>query len=133
MNPETTPSTLPQIFKAARALRQRVNSSGLEPLNIDRMNEASRHLSEVLHSRIIGQDESLQLLIRAFSRVLADLRDPGRPALSLLLLGPTGVGKTETARAMAETLFGDENPLTRINCEEYAHGHEISKLLPSNI
>ena len=129
MNPETTPSTLPQIFKAARALRHRVNSSGLEPLNIDRMNEASRHLSEVLHSRIIGQDESLQLLIRAFSRVLGDLRDPGRPALSLLLLGPTGVGKTETARAMAETLFGDENALTRINCEEYAHGHEISKLL----
>ena len=129
MNPETTPSTLPQIFKAARALRHRVSFSGLEPLNIDRMNEASRHLSEVLHSRIIGQDESLQLLIRAFSRVLGDLRDPGRPALSLLLLGPTGVGKTETARAMAETLFGDENALTRINCEEYAHGHEISKLL----
>ncbi len=129
MNPETAPSTLPRIIHSSRALRRDTDSARFEPLNIDRLSGASRQLSEALHSRIIGQDESVQLLVRAFSRVLADLRDPGRPALSLLLLGPTGVGKTQTARELAAVLFGDENALTRINCEEYAHGHEVSRLL----
>jgi ATP-dependent Clp protease ATP-binding subunit ClpC len=129
MNPESTPSTLPVHFKTARALRRQLGPAGLERLDVDCESAASMHLDRVLHSRIIGQDESLQLLTSAFSRLLADLRDPGRPALSFLLLGPTGVGKTETARAFADALFGDETALTRINCEEYAHGHEVSKLL----
>ena len=129
MNPETTSSTLPVNFKTARALRRQSDPSGLERLDVDCGNAASLHLDRVLHSRIIGQDDSVQLLTCAFSRLLADLRDPGRPALSVLLLGPTGVGKTETARAFADALFGDDTALTRINCEEYAHGHEVSKLL----
>ena len=108
MNSETTPSTLPVIFKTARALHGQFGPSGLERLDVDCGSAASMHLDRVLHSRIIGQDESLQLLTSAFSRLLADLRDPGRPALSFLVLGPTGVGKTETARAFADALFGDE-------------------------
>lgn len=63
--------------------------------------------------------------------MLSGLRDPDRPALTLLLLGPTGVGKTETARVLANALFGSRHALTQINCEEYAQGHEVSKLLGS--
>ena len=78
MNPETTPSTLPVNFKTARALRRKLGASDLERLDVDCGNAASLHLDRVLHSRIIGQDDSVQLLTCAFSRLLADLRDPGR-------------------------------------------------------
>ena len=88
-------------------------------------------LAENLRSRVIGQDDALHSLICSFSRVLSGLRDPSRPLLTGLLLGPTGVGKTETAKALAQTLFGSERAMTRVNCEEYAHGHELSKLLGS--
>ncbi len=89
----------------------------------------TRPLDTLLRERIIGQEPSLRALTCSFSRVLSGLRDPTRPVQTLLLLGPTGVGKTETAKALAQHLFGWEGGLTRINCEEYAHGHELSKLL----
>lgn len=79
----------------------------------------------------MGQDEVIDSLICAFSRLLSGLHDTARPLLTGLLLGPTGVGKTETTKALAQALFGSERAMTRINCEEYAHGHEISKLLGS--
>ena len=88
-----------------------------------------RPLVETLTGRVMGQDEALHSLICSFSRLLAGLHDTSRPLLTALLLGPTGVGKTETAKAMAQSLFGSERAMTRINSEEYAHGHEISKLL----
>ena len=91
--------------------------------------ERTRVLAEILSSRIIGQEEAVEALTCSFARLLTRLRDPDRPALTLLLLGPTGVGKTETARALAYALFGSEHALTQINCEEYTHGHEVSKLL----
>lgn len=90
-----------------------------------------RPLAESLQRRIVGQDEAVQTLICSYARLLAGLRDSSRPLLTALLLGPTGVGKTETARAFAHTLFGWDQAMTRVNCEEYAHGHEISKLLGS--
>jgi ATP-dependent Clp protease ATP-binding subunit ClpC len=93
--------------------------------------EQSANLDAILRQRIIGQDRAVEAMTCAFSRVLSGLRDPSRPALSLLLLGPTGVGKTETARALAQALFASEQALTRIDCEEYPHGHELSKLLGS--
>ena len=95
------------------------------------MIEDVRPLSDNLHGRVIGQDHALSSLICSFSRLLAGLHDPSRPLLTGLFLGPTGVGKTETAKAVAQTLFGSERALTRINSEEFAHGHEISKLLGS--
>ncbi len=93
--------------------------------------DAVRPLIDDLHRRVIGQDEAVDALGCSFSRLLSGLRDRSRPLLSALLLGPTGVGKTETAKSLAQTLFGSERAMTRVNCEEYAHGHEISKLLGS--
>ena len=88
-------------------------------------------LDHILQSRVIGQDPSIGALICSFARLLGGLRDSSRPVLTMLMLGPTGVGKTETAKALAQTLFGSERALTRVNCAEYAHGHEMSKLLGS--
>ncbi len=100
-----------------------------EEVEVGCLTAQTEPLAAVLESRIIGQERVTDSLTCAFPRVLAGLRDPGRPVLSLLLLGPTGVGKTETAKAVAQTLFGSERALTRVNCEEYAHGHELAKLL----
>ena len=80
---------------------------------------------------MIGQDTVFEMLRPALSRLVAGLNDPRRPLLTVLLMGPTGVGKTETARALADALFGYERAMTRINCESFAHSHEIAKLLGS--
>jgi len=101
------------------------------PLEAGCLTDQSRQLAENLRSRVIGQDDAIDTLVCSFARLISGLRDPGRPVLTVLMLGPTGVGKTETARALAHTLFGSERALTRVNCEEYAHGHELSKLLGS--
>jgi len=93
--------------------------------------DALRPLSETLGRRVVGQSEAIEPLICSFSRLLSGLNDPSRPLLTALLLGPTGVGKTETARSVAQAPFGTDRDLTRVNCEEYSHGHELSKLLGS--
>lgn len=102
-----------------------------ELLDVGCVTDQTRPLDEVLRRRIIGQEEAIQALTCKFSRMWSGLRDPSRPALTALLLGPTGVGKTETARALAHALFGSEHGLTQVNAEEYAHGHELAKLLGS--
>ena len=131
----STPSLQEPTRSRRRQHRNRVRSdgrnSGRRPMDVGCITEQTRRLNDILRRRIIGQDCALDALTCAFSRVFSPLRDPGRPVLSLLLLGPTGVGKTETAKALAQTLFGWEGAMTRVNCEEYAHGHEISKLLGS--
>lgn len=108
---------------AAPAERERLEATCLV--------DPTRDLHTVLHRSVAGQDHAVDKIICSFARVLSGLRDPGRPLLTMLLLGPTGVGKTETAKALARALFGNERAMTRINAEEYAHGHEISKLLGS--
>jgi ATP-dependent Clp protease ATP-binding subunit ClpA len=90
---------------------------------------ATRHIERVLRRRVIGQDDAIDALLSSFARLFSGLRDPARPVLTALLLGPTGVGKTETARALSMALFGSDDGVTRIHCEEYAHGHEMAKLL----
>ncbi|MBI3402135.1 MAG: ATP-dependent Clp protease ATP-binding subunit [Acidobacteria bacterium] len=100
-----------------------------ERLHVGCVTNQTRALDETLRRQIVGQDAAIDTLTCSFSRVLSGLRDPGRPALTLLLLGPTGVGKSETARALALAIFGSRRALTQINCEEYAQGHELSKLL----
>lgn len=79
-----------------------------EPMVIGCVTDQTQHLDDVLRRRIIGQDSSVEALVCSFSRVLSGLRDPSRPVLNILLLGPTGVGKTETAKAVAQTVFGSE-------------------------
>ncbi len=86
-------------------------------------------LEEILHERVIGQDEVIDAVARAVRRARAGLKDPKRPVGSFIFLGPTGVGKTELARALAEALFGDENAMIRIDMSEYMERHTVSRLV----
>ncbi len=86
-------------------------------------------LEEILHQRVIGQDEAIDAVSRAVRRARAGLKDPKRPVGSFIFLGPTGVGKTELARALAEALFGDENAMIRIDMSEYMERHTVSRLV----
>ncbi|MDO4563855.1 MAG: ATP-dependent Clp protease ATP-binding subunit [Clostridia bacterium] len=90
-----------------------------------------RRLEEVLHQRVVGQDEAVIAVSKAIRRGRVGLKDPKRPTGSFIFLGPTGVGKTELSKALAEALFGDENALTRIDMSEYMEKHSVSKLVGS--
>lgn len=87
------------------------------------------NLEVVLHKRVVGQDDAVKSVSRAVRRARAGLKDPKRPVGSFIFLGPTGVGKTELARALAEALFGDENALVRIDMSEYMEKHAVSRLV----
>jgi ATP-dependent Clp protease ATP-binding subunit ClpC len=86
-------------------------------------------LEEELHARIVGQDEAVQAVAEAVRRSRAGLGDPNRPVGSFLFLGPTGVGKTELARALAEALFGDEDLMVRFDMSEFQERHTVSRLV----
>ncbi|MEM1250692.1 MAG: AAA family ATPase [Acidobacteriota bacterium] len=100
-------------------------------LRQSRLTGRAEALAQLLRRSVIGQSEALDQLLPVLARLDSGLRDPNRPLLTALLLGPTGVGKTETARALARGLFGRASCLTRIDCQEYAHGHELAKLIGS--
>jgi len=87
------------------------------------------HLEEHLHKRVIGQDEAVTAVADAVVRARAGLQDPNRPIGSFIFLGPTGVGKTELARALAAFLFDDENAMVRIDMTEYMEKHTVSRLI----
>nr|WP_290670552.1 ATP-dependent chaperone ClpB [Ardenticatena sp.] len=87
------------------------------------------HLEERLHERVVGQDEAVRAVANAIRRARAGLKDPNRPIGSFLFLGPTGVGKTELARALAEVLFDDENAMIRIDMSEYQERHTVARLI----
>ncbi len=89
------------------------------------------HMEEKLHERVIGQDEAVAAISKAIRRSRVGLKDPKRPIGSFLFLGPTGVGKTELSKALAEVLFGDENAMIRIDMSEYMEKHDVSKLIGS--
>lgn len=86
-------------------------------------------LEEILHQRVIGQEEAVKAVSMAVRRARAGLKDPRRPIGSFIFLGPTGVGKTELARALAEALFGDENAMVRLDMSEYMERHTVSRLV----
>ncbi|MED0679070.1 ATP-dependent protease ATP-binding subunit ClpC [Aneurinibacillus thermoaerophilus] len=86
-------------------------------------------MEEILHKRVIGQEEAVKSISRAVRRARAGLKDPKRPIGSFIFLGPTGVGKTELARALAEALFGDEDAMIRIDMSEYMEKHSTSRLV----
>ena len=89
------------------------------------------HLEDTLHKRVIGQDEAVTAVAKAIRRGRVGLRDPKRPIGSFLFLGPTGVGKTELSKALAEAMFGDENAMIRIDMSEYMEKHAVSRMIGS--
>lgn len=89
------------------------------------------HLGELLHQRVIGQDDAVEAVAKAVRRSRIGLKDPNRPVGSFVFLGPTGVGKTELSKALAEILFGDENAMIRVDMSEYMEKASVSKLIGS--
>lgn len=89
------------------------------------------HLEDELHKRVIGQDEAVEAVARAIRRARAGLKDPKRPIGSYLFLGPTGVGKTELSKALAEVMFSNEDAMIRLDMSEYMESHSVSKLVGS--
>ena len=100
---------------------------------VAKLNESERsktlHLGDELHKRVIGQDEAVELVTEAIIRSKAGIKDPTKPIGSFLFLGPTGVGKTELAKALAENLFDDENNMVRIDMSEYREKYSVSRLI----
>ncbi len=100
---------------------------------VTKLNESERsktlHLAEELHKRVIGQDEGVELVTEAIIRSKAGIKDPTKPIGSFLFLGPTGVGKTELAKALAESLFDDEGNMVRIDMSEYMEKYSVSRLI----
>jgi ATP-dependent Clp protease ATP-binding subunit ClpA len=87
------------------------------------------HIEEVLHGRVIGQDQAVEAVAEALRRARAGLKDPKRPIGSFIFLGPTGVGKTELARALAQYLFDDEEAMIRLDMSEYQERHTVSRMV----
>ncbi len=94
-------------------------------------NEKLKHLEETLHKRVIGQNEAVEAVSKAIRRGRVGLKDPNRPIGSFLFLGPTGVGKTELSKALAEALFGNETAMIRVDMSEYMEPHSVAKLIGS--
>ena len=90
-----------------------------------------RKLEETLHKRVIGQEEAVTAVAKAMRRGRVGLKDPNRPIGSFLFLGPTGVGKTERSKALAEAMFGSEDAMIRVDMSEYMEGHSVSKMIGS--
>ena len=94
-------------------------------------NEKLKNLENSLHARVVGQENAISAISKAIRRSRVGLKDPNRPIGSFLFLGPTGVGKTELTKALAESLFGEENSMIRIDMSEYMESHSVSKLIGS--
>ncbi len=109
--------------------------SGWTGIPVTRLTEAESErllkLEEKLHERVVGQDEAVSAVARAIRRGRVGIKDPKRPIGSFLFLGPTGVGKTELCKALAEAMFGDENAMIRIDMSEYMEQHTVSRLVGS--
>ena len=88
-------------------------------------------MEEILHKRVVGQDEAVTSVSKAIRRGRVGLKDPKRPTGSFIFLGPTGVGKTELSKALAEAMFGDEDAMIRFDMSEYMEKHTVSRLVGS--
>ena len=126
--------------RATRLLREEVTEEDIAEvvsswthIPVSRLQEGEREklikLEEHLHQRVVGQDEAIKAVSNAVRRARAGLQDPNRPIGSFIFLGPTGVGKTELSRALAEFLFDDENAMIRIDMSEYMEKHTVARLI----
>jgi ATP-dependent Clp protease ATP-binding subunit ClpB len=133
-------SQLADLQKSGRMLKQEVDEEDIAAvvsrwthIPVSRLMEGEVqkliHMEERLHKRVIGQDEAINAVANAIRRARAGLQDPNRPLGSFLFLGPTGVGKTELARALAEFLFDDEQAMVRIDMSEYQDKHTVSRMI----
>ncbi len=131
---------LAEIQATAKWLKEEVGSEDVAEIvarwtgiPVSRMLESERarltHLEDELHQRVIGQDEAVAAVSNAVRRSRAGLQDPNRPIGSFVFLGPTGVGKTETARALAEFLFDDERAMVRLDMSEYMEKHAVARMI----
>jgi ATP-dependent Clp protease ATP-binding subunit ClpB len=131
---------LAEMQQAGRMLRQEVDEEDIAAvvskwthIPVSRLVEGEVqkliHMEERLHQRVIGQDDAINAVSNAIRRARAGLQDPNRPLGSFLFLGPTGVGKTELARALAEFLFDDEQAMVRIDMSEYQEKHTVSRMI----
>ena len=129
-----------QSAKESNILRDRVTDEEIAKIverwtgiPVSRLVQGERekllHLDETLHKRVVGQDEAVQAVTEAIQRSRAGIQDPNRPIGSFLFLGPTGVGKTELAKTLAQALFDDENNLVRIDMSEYMEKFSVSRLI----
>ena len=129
-----------QSAKESNILRDRVTDEEIAKIverwtgiPVSRLVQGERekllHLDETLHQRVVGQDEAVQAVTEAIQRSRAGIQDPNRPIGSFLFLGPTGVGKTELAKTLAQALFDDENNLVRIDMSEYMEKFSVSRLI----
>jgi len=100
-------------------------------LDPSRRSPQVQRFESMLRERVIGQMSAIDAILDSFSKILAGIRNSERPILTLLFLGPTGVGKTETVKALAETIFGKRNAFTRVNCQEFSSEFTVSKLFGS--
>jgi len=108
---------------AAQAMEQRLDTGVRSP--------QGQRFELMLRERVMGQGDAIDAILDSFSKVLAGIRNPERPILNLLFLGPTGVGKTETVKALAETVFGKRDAFVRINCQEFSNDATVAKLFGS--
>ncbi len=121
LNMEVTPEDIAHVV---------ANWTGIPVVKLkEEETERLLKMEEILHDRVIGQDEAVKSISRAIRRARAGLKDPKRPIGSFIFLGPTGVGKTELARAVAEALFGDEDSMIRIDMSEYMEKHSTARLV----
>ena len=145
--------TIPTLKKELEAAEAKVHANGDDKLLRDKVNEEEiakiiarwtqipitklmeseraklLHLDDILHERVIGQDEAVEKVTDAILRSRAGIKDPRRPIGSFLFLGPTGVGKTELAKALSEALFDDEHSMIRIDMSEYMEKHSVARLI----
>lgn len=123
LNPEVTEEDIAEVVAAWTKIPvSKVAESDTQRL---------KNLEKVLHKRVIGQDEAVNAVSRAVKRGRIGLKDPKRPVGSFLFLGPTGVGKTELSKALAEALFGNEDAMIRVDMSEYMEKHSVSKMIGS--
>lgn len=121
LNMEVTPEDIAHVV---------ANWTGIPVVKLkEEETERLLKMEEILHDRVIGQDEAVKSISRAIRRARAGLKDPKRPIGSFIFLGPTGVGKTELARVVAEALFGDEDSMIRIDMSEYMEKHSTARLV----
>ena len=103
----------------------------MKTLRKEKRNEQLVRFATHMNKMVVGQPQAIDKLSDSFSRLIAGVHDPERPLLTMMFMGPTGVGKTETVRSLAETIFGNRRAYTRVNCQEYSAHYNLSKLLGS--